>query len=814
MRKLQKEYVNNIIDIISKSHDEIKYYLERNNVNMALNIMPQCQDTAIELGNFIESIEGENCAPIHMLEEYCELVFRIHEDISDNAHINVNKIYKSLRKSLIQIENSVNNDIRIKKEVVFFPYKASMWDSLESVYLAAKEDQNCDAYCVPIPYYDLKPDRSFGKMHYEGDQYPKNIEITDWQTYNFEERNPDEIYIHNPYDNWNLVTSIHPRFYSKNLKEHTEKLIYIPYFVLGEIEPDNQEAIDRMKHFIWTPGVINADKVIVQSEKMKKIYVNEYLKAAQTNGLGGNHLDRDYLEKKILGLGSPKFDRVNNTKKGDLEIPQEWLKIIEKPDRSWKKIIFYNTSISALLQYNEKMLEKMKYVFGIFREKCDDVALLWRPHPLIESTIKSMRPNLWEQYKAIVDQYEQEGWGIYDDTADVDRAIVLSDGYYGDSSSVVKLYEKTNKDIMIQSVYIIKKYNWNDFFFGTRFTIVNDKAYMALAMGNCCVSVNVFTGELDYFCDLDMDYVNKNVVYYPYTGVVYKNDKLYFSPNNVKKISVFSNHKLESIDLKIPSNFMCGKHNYSFCIEFNEYIFFVGVCRTNAIACLNTETGDIKYYGYVICKDELLNNKAVYGKNSVIVKETLYIPLLGKGQIYALNISIGEERIIKILNLDDEISTINYYNENFYITTIEGKLIKWDLDKLYDIKLSNTGRFYSSLCCCDRLFLFPVNKDEDVIIISLVDQNINRLKIPYIIYDSYNIDKKIILNTIGGFCIYDIESGTLERVEFKSQISGNEFAQKHGMHSEKNIYRYEGMPEYNTLEIFIENLGEKSNESK
>ena len=70
-----------------------------------------------------------------------------------------------------------------------------------------------------------------------------------------------------------------------------------------------------MKHFVWTPGVINADKVIVQSEKMKQIYVNEYLKAAQANSLQGKHIDRKYLEEKFLGLGSPKFDKVKNTKK-------------------------------------------------------------------------------------------------------------------------------------------------------------------------------------------------------------------------------------------------------------------------------------------------------------------------------------------------------------------------------------------------------------------------------------------------------------------------------------------------------------------
>ena len=52
-------------------------------------------------------------------------------------------------------------------------------------------------------------------------------------------------------------------------------------------------------------------------------------------------------------------------------------------------------------------------------------------------------------------RYREEGWGIYDDTADVDRAVELSDGYFGDWSSVVQLYQETGKPVMIQDVEII-----------------------------------------------------------------------------------------------------------------------------------------------------------------------------------------------------------------------------------------------------------------------------------------------------------------------------------------------------------------------
>lgn len=161
------------------------------------------------------------------------------------------------------------------------------------------------------------------------------------------------------------------------------------------------------------------------------------------------------MEEKILGLGSPKLDKVQSKEKEDLEIPDEWLKIIEKQDGTWKKIILYNTSINALLKSDEKMIEKMKSVFQIFKEEQETVALLWRPHPLIPATIKSMRPELWLEYEKLVQEYKKEGWGIYDDSADMERAVILSDAYYGDGSSVVKVCQETGKPIMIQNVEIL-----------------------------------------------------------------------------------------------------------------------------------------------------------------------------------------------------------------------------------------------------------------------------------------------------------------------------------------------------------------------
>ena len=457
MRKEQKKQAEELLRLLGHVHEGIKKAIEAGEFDKAMGFLGQCQESAINLGEMIEETEGEGTKAVSFLEEYCEQVYQIYSLIEQRKPVNGHKAYKVLHKALIQAENRVKNDINIRREVVFLPYKASMWDSLESVWKAAKEDEDCNTYVIPIPYYDKNPDGSFREEHYEGEEYPEYVPVTPYQDYDFAERKPDMIFIHNPYDECNYVTSVHPFFYSKNLKRFTEKLVYIPYFILGEIDPENEEAVKGIEHFCTTPGVIYADKVIVQSEDMRKIYIN--VMTTYMEGQTDGRMGRKYWEEKILGLGSPKLDKAVGTRKEEIEIPEEWLKIIEKEDGSWKKIIFYNTSVNALLKQEDKMLKKMQDVFQVFYENREEVALLWRPHPLMKATIESMRPRLWEEYEHIIKEYREAGWGIYDDSADLDRAITVCDGYYGDHSSVVRLCQEVGRPVMIQNVEILMENN-------------------------------------------------------------------------------------------------------------------------------------------------------------------------------------------------------------------------------------------------------------------------------------------------------------------------------------------------------------------
>ena len=447
MRQHIKNQCLDTLGLLAEAHGEIARDVKDNRFDDAFGLLDQCQQGAISVGELIEQSEGAGAEEVRVLEDYCEMLWQYSEEIKAGGSVDAGLWEKKLKGILSRVSTGIRDRIPAQREVVFLPYKASMWDSLETVWQKLDADPSVNALVIPIPYFDKNPDGSAKEMHYEGDQFPKDVPVTDYREYNLESNHPDAIYIHNPYDEANQVTSVHPDYYSSRLKNLTDELVYIPYFVLWDVDPENEKAVKSVEHYILLPGVINAHRVIVQSEKWRKVYINAL------TGYSGEKL-RSYWEKKIDGSGSPKLDRVKNLKAEDYQIPEEWVKVIERSDGSRRKVIFYNTGVSALLKYNDGMLEKIVRVLGIFKDNSDDVVLLWRPHPLMEATIASMRPKLLEKYKSIVDEYRADGWGIYDDTPELDRAIAVSDAYYGDMSSVVQLYKETGKPIMIQNAEV------------------------------------------------------------------------------------------------------------------------------------------------------------------------------------------------------------------------------------------------------------------------------------------------------------------------------------------------------------------------
>ncbi len=452
MRRQEKKKAEDYLQTLFGNQTILKQAMKKHNIPNAMDWLGKCQKTAIELGTLIERAEGEGFSTVAMLEDYCETAYQLYESLGSSKGITDElQLQDAMARQLEQIRHSVRCDIKERLEVVFLPYKASMWDCLESVWKAADQDEDCDAYVVPIPYYDRKLDKSLGEMHDEGEKLPDYVPITKHDEYDIAKRRPDMIFIHNPYDQYNQVTSVAPFYYAKNLKQYTECLVYIPYFTFGSIPVGNEEAMEKVKDFCGVAAVLNSHRVIVESEEVRQVYIDTW-----TEMVGEN--SRGMWERKILALGSPKIEKIRNTKKEEVSLPKGWLDIIQKPDGDWKKIVLYNTSVKPLLAADEDMLiAKMRDVLQTFKKWQAEIALIWRPHPLIPATISSLRPTIRESYDRLVQEYRAEGWGIYDDTGDVDRAVVLCDAYYGDSSSVVLLARQLGKPIMLQRLEPRKK---------------------------------------------------------------------------------------------------------------------------------------------------------------------------------------------------------------------------------------------------------------------------------------------------------------------------------------------------------------------
>lgn len=445
MRKFIKQSLLDIIQTLYDAHNIIKQGASTEGIEHTISLLTDCSAAASQLKAVIEDSEGVDTPACTALEEYAQALSAAVMAVHNGE--NINRICKNITKKLINAHNIVR-EISIRWEVVFMPYKASMWDSLESVWKAADSDPACDAYVIPIPYYERKADGSLGSYCYEGSAFPSYVPIVSFETYSLKKSRPDVIYIHNPYDDENYVTSVAPCFYSSELKKWTDCLVYIPYFIHAEPKPEKFRP-ETISHFVLAPGVLNADKVILPSDLVRNRYIDITLQYMRGTGVS-----KRALEGKMLALGSPKYDRVATMQADGAVMPEAWREMVQRPNGSRKKIVFYNTGIGALLKNNARWINKIGDVFSVFKAHQDDILLLWRPHPLIEAALGSMRTELLEQYLQIKDHYIREAWGIYDDSVDVDRAVVVSDMFYGDGSSVARLFQSVAKPVKIQSFQI------------------------------------------------------------------------------------------------------------------------------------------------------------------------------------------------------------------------------------------------------------------------------------------------------------------------------------------------------------------------
>jgi len=629
----------------------------------------ECQEGALFLCDFIDDVQDKGTRTVALLEEYCEFLFK-----ANNGEIGE----KLLKKHFIKIKNSLTHELKPDQiEMAFLSYKASMSDSLESIYLAAKADPQCDAYWIPIPYYSRNKDGTFGDMRYEGHGYfGSELDITDWKSYDIEARRPDVIFTFNPYDEMNIVTSVHPDFYCERLRNFTDLLVYVPYFVTVD---------DVHKHMSTVNGCVFAHKVIVQSERVRAKYIQAF-KDVYGNKLGAP-------EDKFVALGSPKFDKCINARREDYNLPDEWRNLIdenngnvesnETNEKNHKKVIFYNSSIGAILQGDAQYLKKLRHVHETFRNR-NDVVLWWRPHPLNQTTYQSMRPQLLGEYEQIISEYKQGAWGIYDDSPDLHRAITWTDAYYGDVSSLMPMFVLMGKPLMSGDVNSTSS-GLN--LYPGYFSVSGNNIWISALGINSFFRMNKSNGGLELLGSFSEKGTPQNVV--QYGGIVEFKDRLYFTPMQAKEILAYSipddtfekiSYKFDDVDSKNDTKEIIWAFHDS--IAFGSYIFF-SPYQYPALMRLNTETNEVTYYSDWVDSVKVSTSKDVLLSRPQIVGKVLWYAACQSNAIVAFDTETCTSTVYKVGNKEYRYSGICFDGENFWLSPRVGTvpLVKWNPQK-------------------------------------------------------------------------------------------------------------------------------------
>ncbi len=679
MRRYTKKSIINLLQICLDMEKELEDVLSQVYLSVDFDFLCEFQSKVIELGTKIEE-EGLEESIVHLLEKVCENIYQISqvEDVNEMQLLydEVSSLFKCVENNIHQIEEETY-------KIAFFPYKAAMWDALESIYIAAREDKNCECYVIPIPYYDKKEDGSFGEMHYEGHMLPEGIEIVDWEDIDYESMRFDIGYIHNPYDKFNKVTSVHPNFYSDKMKSFVEKLVYVPYFyTTGRLSEGHT----------FYPSYKYVDAIIVQNEDSKE------------------QIDRILGVNKTYALGSPKLDRVimADRKKA---IPDKWKdKILNK------NVVFLNTSIAAILNSKDKMLDRLESLFETLKRN-SKVIVLWRPHPLLETTLRAMEQDLYSRYMNIKNMFIVENIGIYDEGEDIEQVVGMCDAYLGErSSSIVGMFAALGKPIMFLDYNIQSNdgYKNSEIFFD--FVEKGDYIYFINGRYPILCKAEKVSGKIIAVQNLNVNFSDTTRVY---SDNVCLGDRIYFSPFCGE--SILSYDVVTGIKQKTNLNNV-KEHNYNRIIKYKDKLFFIPLL-SDYLVCVDTVTDEVLYLEEPI--RELRRFSGVDGYACMfaacMVDSKLYMASSTSNYVVEYDVESMAIHCYRVGNEKNTYWDMIYDGENFWLNPhTSTAIVKWNkkngtAEELYkypqgfkSINSNMMGMYFLRLVDCGEYILaFP-----------------------------------------------------------------------------------------------------------
>ena len=335
---------------------------------------------------------------------------------------------------------------RNRKEMVFLPFSPRYWKYMEKEWLKYCNLPEWDVYVIPIPYYRKKEYGEMGELCYEIKGYPEYVALTGFDAYDFDNRIPDRIVIQNPYDEYDNAITVHPRFYTGLLRQVTKELVYIPYFVTDNFDDSDTRSVITSSYYIRVPGVTRADKVILQSELIRRRYIDELTQFAgeETRSVWEERITADETilpDKECIGLYED-------------EVPGEWWKYLLNENNEGKKVLLYHVNAGNIVIYENRYFEKMSRVFDIIKQNADKISVFWQLNSGGVKLLESGYPDLYTKLAETIEIFKKYDIGIFQEGDETTKLEAVADAYFGDRDAIMYRVMKLGKPVMIQNVEI------------------------------------------------------------------------------------------------------------------------------------------------------------------------------------------------------------------------------------------------------------------------------------------------------------------------------------------------------------------------
>ncbi|MEE3466906.1 MAG: LicD family protein [Eubacterium sp.] len=466
--------------LLREAHQYLLTGIQDENTDLAglSDLLIQCQDLAIQLGNAIEKRAIRPSESVQMLEVYCESVYALYQQMIDGVSrdtlMDGAAKLQTRGNGLITAMSDIGQE---KKTVIFVCRCPEDWKSIHTLWELYERDGMYETVVISVPYYYRNYDGSVSRddMVCETEGYPEGIVLTAYDAYDFENESPDILFFQFPYDEYHETISLHPFYYAKSLRKYAQKLVLIPPFFLREVG-ENQRAAYMLRQYLRTPGFFYADTIILQSDTMRAFFVKE-LDGFLDELSGADEEIKKWFdfENRVLGTGCPRADWLSRDrllfgltddedsfmdKAGDrvsitpyarvIRIPEEWMTCLQRQDGSLRKVIGFYISGSMLLGYGIKAIEKMKTVMELFCSM-DDLVPLWIADPYAKRILRKRDPDAWKMLRAWMDDYRASGRGILDESGEIERAAALCDGFYGDGCQTMNRCREMRKPVLFDA---------------------------------------------------------------------------------------------------------------------------------------------------------------------------------------------------------------------------------------------------------------------------------------------------------------------------------------------------------------------------